>query len=159
MATYSLRMKKIAQTFVFTAGFAALASTAYAQEFTPLTISSGETTHEFQVELADEPDERSQGLMFREELAADKGMLFTYPAVQPTAVWMKNTMISLDLLFLADDGKVLAIAKNAVPYSLREIDPGFNVKGFLEVQGGLTDKLGIKTGDVVRHVALGNTTD
>lgn len=138
----------------------ALASTfvapAVAQELAPLRIESGAQTHEFQVELADEDDERELGLMHREELGADRGMLFTYDRPQHAGVWMKNTLIPLDIMFVADDGEIVSIAKNAVPGSLRTIESGFVVHGFLEINGGQVDDLGIKPGDVVRHEALGN---
>ncbi len=129
---------------------------AHAQEFEPLRIVSGETTHEFQVELADEPDEREMGLMHREEMGAARGMLFTYEQAQKASVWMKNTLIPLDMLFMASDGTILAIAKNARPGSLRIIDSGFQVKGFLELNGGQSDELGINPGDVIQHKSLGN---
>lgn len=136
-----------------------LAVPAMAQEFTPLTIVSGDKTHEFQVEVADDQEERALGLMYREEMAPDHGMLFTYDQPQRTSVWMKNTLIPLDMLFLDSDGAVVAIAKNAEPGSLRTIDSGFRSKGFLEINGGQADVLAIKPGDIVRHKALGNWDD
>lgn len=130
--------------------------TAAAQDLQPLKIESGDAVHEFQVELADDDDERAQGLMHREELGQDRGMLFTYDRPQRAGVWMKNTLIPLDMLFVAADGTVVSIAKNAVPGSLRTIESGFAVKGFLEINGGQADALGIKPGAIVRHEALGN---
>lgn len=148
-------MKKLLAALVL---FFAPVGAAAAQELQPLKIESGDAVHEFQVELADEEDERSLGLMHREELGRDRGMLFTYDRPQQAGVWMKNTLISLDMLFVASDGTVVSIAKNAVPGSLRTIQSGFPVKAFLEINGGQADELGIKPGDVVRHEALGNWT-
>ncbi len=141
--------------------FLALAAAvpAAAQEFSPLKIESGETTHEFQVELADDDAERELGLMHREEMARDRGMLFTYNQPRRSGVWMKNTLIPLDMLFLDADGRIVVIAKNAEPGSERIIDSGFRTKGFLEINGGQADELAIKPGDIVRHEALGNWAD
>ncbi len=133
-----------------------LAGAATAQERGPLIIESGETTHTFEVELADDNEERSLGLMHREEMAADHGMLFTYERPQEAGVWMKNTLIPLDMLFVGADGEIVSIAKNAKPGSLRTISSGFRVSGFLEINGGQADALGIQPGDIVRHEALGN---
>jgi uncharacterized membrane protein (UPF0127 family) len=120
----------------------------------PVSVVSGGKTHTFQAEIADDDGEREIGLMFRETMAKDHGMLFVYPAPAPTGVWMKNTKIPLDMLFIDTDGKVLAIAENARPGSLRVIDPGVQVKGFLEINGGLAKELGIKPGAIVKHRAF-----
>ncbi len=125
--------------------------TALAQSLTPVTIRSGETTHAFNVEIADTEEERQKGLMFRESLPEDGGMLFDFGNPQPATIWMKNTLIPLDILFINTDGEVLAIARNAVPHSLRLITPGVPVKGVLEINGGAAAKLGIKPGDTVIH--------
>lgn len=136
-----------------------LSPVAIAQELSPLNIVSGETTHAYQVELADDEAERAQGLMNREDMAQDHGMLFTYDQPQMAGVWMKNTLIPLDMLFVDGDGVILAIAKNAEPGSERTINSGFRVKAFLEINGGQADELSIKPGDIVRHDSLGNMTN
>lgn len=144
------------KTFAVLTCLFVLSPIAAAQELSPLTIVSGETTHAFQVEVADDEAEREQGLMNREDMAQDRGMLFTYEQPQMAGVWMKNTLIPLDMLFLAEDGTIKAIAKSAEPGSERTINSGFRVKAFLEINGGKADELAIKPGDIVRHEALGN---
>lgn len=130
---------------------------AFAQlETGPLTILSGEAEHSFTVELANDPEEVQMGLMNREELAADAGMLFDFGQPREANMWMKNTLISLDMLFIDPDGKVLAIAREAVPGSLRRINPGVPVKAVLELAGGRAAELGIEPGDTVHHDIFGN---
>ncbi len=142
----------LAPAFALVMGAAALSSqSAHAQSVTPLTIQSGGKAHNFNVELADTEEERQTGLMFRESLPKDGGMLFDFGNPQPAAIWMKNTLIPLDILFIDTDGTVLAIARNAVPHSLRQISPGVPVKGVLEINGGAAAELGINPGDMVVH--------
>ncbi|RAN38092.1 DUF192 domain-containing protein [Hyphomonas pacifica] len=130
---------------------------AYAQlETGPLKIVSGDTVHEFTVELANDPEEVQMGLMNREEMAPDAGMIFDFGAPREANMWMKNTLIPLDMLFLDTDGSILAIARNAVPGSLRRINPGVPVKGVLELNGGRAAELGIEPGDIVQHEIFGN---
>ena len=116
-----------------------------------VTVLSGETSNVFSVEIADSPEETAQGLMFREEMAENAGMLFDFGEPRDPQMWMKNTLISLDMLFLDTDGTVVMIAKHARPGSLRRISPGVAVKGVLELNGGAADKFGIKAGDKVVH--------
>lgn len=118
---------------------------------TPLTITSGEETHAFTVEIAATPEEIQQGLMFRESLAPDAGMLFDFGQSRPASMWMKNTLIPLDMLFMDETGKVVAIARNAVPRSTRSLGPGVPVRAVLELPGGRARELGIEPGDIVRH--------
>lgn len=133
---------------------------AFAQlETGPLSIQSGDEVHAFTVELANDPEEITTGLMERTELAPDAGMLFDFGVPREANMWMKNTLISLDMLFLDSDGKVLAIARETVPGSLRRINPGVPVKGVLELAGGRADELGIEPGDVVQHEVFGNLSE
>ena len=133
---------------------------AFAQlETGPLTIRSGEAEHSFTVELANDPEEVQTGLMNREELAADAGMLFDFGQPREANMWMKNTLIPLDMLFMDTDGTILAIARNAVPGSLRRINPGVPVKGVLELNGGRAEELGIVPGDTVQHAMFGNISE
>ncbi len=120
-----------------------------------VTITSGELTHSFTVELADEPDEITRGLMERTELAPDAGMLFDFGQTRETNMWMKNVPIHLDMLFLAPDGTIVAIARNAVPMSERRINPGVPVRGVLEISGGRAAELGIMPGDKLNHRLFG----
>lgn len=130
---------------------------AFAQtlETSSLSIESDEGAHEFTVELADEPSEISYGLMNRETLDADAGMLFDFGNPREPAMWMKNTLIPLDMLFITSDGTIQMIARNTVPGSLRTISPGMPVKGVLELNGGRAAELGIEPGDKVKHPVFG----
>lgn len=110
----------------------------------------------FQIELARTPAQRQQGLMFRERLAPDAGMLFDYEKPQPVAMWMKNTYIPLDMIFINGEGIITHISTRAVPLSLQPISSKGPVRAVLEVNGGITDHLGISVGDEVRHAIFGN---
>lgn len=111
-------------------------------------------TARFGVEIADDPAEQSQGLMFREKLAASAGMLFVYPRPGAPVFWMKNTLIPLDMLFIGPDGTVAHIHPDAVPGDLTPIPGGDNILAVLEIRGGLAAAMGIRPGDVVRHPAF-----
>lgn len=125
-------------------------------EVSTLTILSGAKTHSFTVELADEPDERRQGLMFRRSMEPDHGMLFRYDQPQRVAMWMKNTFIPLDILFLQQDGVIVNIAPDAEPGSLSQIASKGRVLGALELNAGTSERLGLKPGDQVLHAIFGN---
>jgi uncharacterized membrane protein (UPF0127 family) len=119
----------------------------------PLVIHAGGSAYKFEVEIVTTPETRAQGLMFREKLAANAGMLFIYPGEQPVSFWMKNTLIPLDMLFLKANGSIAHIAHNAVPHDETPIDSGAAVLAVLEVKGGTADALGIKEGDRVEYQA------
>lgn len=121
-----------------------------------LVIDTGDTEHSINIEIADSPEETAQGLMFRETLAEDAGMLFEFEPAREPNMWMKNTLIPLDMLFLDSNGVVVAIARNARPHSQRRISPGMAVKGVLELNGGASGSLNIEPGDVVRHEIFNN---
>ncbi|MEL7112496.1 MAG: DUF192 domain-containing protein [Pseudomonadota bacterium] len=125
-------------------------------DVTPLTIVSAEASHEFSVEVANDREEISFGLMERESLNADKGMLFDFDPPREPSMFMKNTLIPLDMLFISDDGYVEMIARNTVPGSLRTISPGVPVRAVLEINGGQAAELGIQPGDTVEHPLFGN---
>ena len=125
-------------------------------EVTPLSIVTGESVHEFTVEIANDSDEISFGLMERESMDADKGMLFDFNPPREPSMYMKNTLIPLDMLFIAEDGYVEMIARNTVPGSLRTVSPGVPVRAVLELNGGLAAQLGISPGDTVQHPLFGN---
>jgi hypothetical protein len=121
-----------------------------------IVIETDEGDIRFSALIADSDEERQRGLMFRESLADDEAMLFDYEVVQPTAIWMRNTPISLDIIFIAEDGHIVKIVANAQPMSLRSMASDFPVLGVLEVRGGLTQEAGIAPGDTVRHEIFGN---
>lgn len=133
------------------------AASADPMAVTPLTIKSGDTEHVFTVEVADDNEEIAFGLMDRESMDADKGMLFEFAQPRDPAMYMKNTLIPLDMLFISIDGKIEMIARNTVPGSLRTISPGVPVKSVLELNAGKSAELGIKPGDEVIHPIFGNT--
>lgn len=122
-----------------------------------LTIQSNSgKTHEFVVELALTPAQRSQGLMNRAELPADRGMLFEFGEVREVSMWMRNTPLPLDMLFLAQDGTVSRIHENATPFSDDIISSRGPVKFVLEINGGLSATLGINAADKVVSKQIGN---
>lgn len=144
------------RTQILAACFAALlacaACTDREQEEHNLTVdtAAGET-HRFTVELAVTPEEQQKGLMFREELEDGRGMLFFYPQCDTARFWMKNTYISLDMIFIEADGRIARIEEMTEPETLAIYQSGVPVNGVLEVNGGLTQRLGIGEGDYVRH--------
>lgn len=109
------------------------------------------TTHAFQFELAENDRTRAKGLMHRAELAPDRGMLFDFRTDRKVSMWMRNTFIPLDMLFIAKDGEIMTIAKNTIPHSERSIPSEVRVRAVLEVAAGTVDRLGIETGDRVQH--------
>lgn len=128
-------------------------------EISPLTIESANGAHAFTVEIADEPEEITTGLMNRESMDPDAGMLFDFGQPREAAMWMKNTLIPLDMLFMDPQGKVIAIARETVPGSLRTVSPGVPVKSVLELNGGRAEELGIQPGDEVIHPIFGNADE
>jgi uncharacterized membrane protein (UPF0127 family) len=138
--------------------FASAAAFAQA-ELTPLTIESEGASHTFNVEVADEPEEIRTGLMFREDLAPDAGMIFDFGQPRQASMWMKNTLIPLDMLFFTETGEIIMIGRNTVPGSLRTVGPGIPVKGVLEIAGGRAAELGIEPGDTLRHAILGTAAE
>ncbi len=119
-----------------------------------LEIASSGTLHRFQVEIAVTPAQREQGLMFRKEIPEGTGMLFVNGEERPVAMWMKNTLVPLDMLFLAADGTIVKIHPEAEPLSTRLIASNAPVKGILELRGGAARKLGIVPGDRILHPAF-----
>jgi hypothetical protein len=117
----------------------------------PVWIETAEDRFEFQVEVAATPAQRSRGLMFRDHLAADRGMLFDFERPQPVTMWMRNTLISLDMLFVRDDGRISRIVAETEPLSDRTIGSGEPVRAVLELRGGRAAELGIRPGDRLVH--------
>lgn len=106
--------------------------------------------HAVKVELARTPNEQSRGLMYRKELADDAGMLFVFPAASVHAFWMRNTLLSLDMIFISDDGLVVGIVERAQPLTETLRDVGQPSRYVLEVNGGWCAAHGVKAGDRVR---------
>ena len=101
----------------------------------------------FRIELAETPDQRARGLMFRRSLAPDAGMLFLFPAHERPTMWMANTWLPLDMLFLAADGRIVDIFSNTVPRSRLVISSPHPARMVLELGGGTAHRLGIAPGD------------
>jgi len=116
----------------------------------PLVAMTSVGERSFTIEIADDPSERSAGLMFRESMDDDHGMLFVFEQTRPVAFWMRNTPMPLDLVFIGEDGSVRDILPGE-PFSLAHIGPADPVRFVLELKRGTAEKAGIKKGDVMRH--------
>ena len=121
-----------------------------------LVIVTATREIKFEVDLATNDAERAHGLMFRKQLGPYEGMLFDFYKEMPVSFWMKNTLIPLDMVFIAGDGTVKHVHANAVPMSTDTIPSGFPVRAVLEINGGSAALLGIKPGDKVKHPIFGN---
>jgi uncharacterized membrane protein (UPF0127 family) len=119
-----------------------------------LAIHAGSKRHSFQIELAITGEQMAQGLMFRRQMAADAGMLFLHPSERELSMWMKNTYLPLDMLFIAADGRITRIAARTVPHSLATISSEGPALAVLELNAGTAERLGIKPGDRVEHAAF-----
>lgn len=120
-------------------------------ERTPLEIESGGRRHRFTVEMADNDERRTLGLMHRRSMPADAGMLFDFKRDSPVSMWMRNTLIPLDMLFMDRTGRVTHIHERAVPMSETIIESGGSVRAVLELNGGTVQRLGLKVGDRLIH--------
>ena len=109
---------------------------------------------EFQVEIADTPDKRHQGLMSRRTLNDDAGMLFVFEQVRPVSMWMQGTSLSLDMLFIDDDGRIARIVPVTTPESTALIPSGEPVRAVLEVNAGICQRRGIRAGDQIDKSTL-----
>ena len=112
-------------------------------------IETGAGVRLFQVELAETPEQRSRGLMFRRSLAPDAGMLFLFPPGERPTMWMANTWLPLDMLFVAADGRIVHVFPNAVPRSRLVISSPRPARMVLELAGGTARRLGIEAGDLL----------
>jgi len=149
-------MKRITISALAAIAAISLPAMADPMEVTPLTIVSSDTSHEFSVEIANDRDEISFGLMERESMDPDKGMLFDFDPPREPAMYMKDTILPLDMFFIAENGAIEMIARNTVPGSLRTISAGVPVRAVLELNGGRAAELGIQPGDTVQHPIFGN---
>jgi uncharacterized protein len=121
-----------------------------------LVITTAARDIKFDIELALDDAHRAHGLMFRKQLGPYEGMLFDFFQEMPVAFWMKNTLIPLDMVFIAADGTIKHIHPNAVPQTTDPIPSNFPVRAVLEINGGSAALLGIKPGDKVKHPIFGN---
>ncbi len=156
----SSRFRGVARAFAIGLFAAAPLAGVYAQALPktqeeksaePLTIVTSGGPRAFSVEVMRTDEERARGLMFRRFLPADRGMLFDFKTEQNVLMWMKNTYIPLDMVFIARDGRVISVAENTEPLSERTIASGGPAFAVLEVNAGTAAKLGVKAGDRVEH--------
>ena len=117
-----------------------------------------DTELRFRVEVMETPEERSRGMMFREELGQFQAMLFVYERPQPVAFWMRNTLIPLDMLFFDGAGRLARVKSNAQPLDETPVPGGEDIRYVLEINGGLAEELGIDLGAELRHPALDQAT-
>jgi uncharacterized membrane protein (UPF0127 family) len=118
-----------------------------------LTIASGGNKHSFTVEVASTVEQQAMGLMYRNALAPDRGMIFPFDPPRDASFWMRNTLIPLDMIFVRADGSIANIAANTVPYSEEPVHSAGPVAAVLEIAGGRSAELGIKPGDKVKWSA------
>lgn len=121
-----------------------------------LVLHTAKGDFSFTVEVADDAAERAQGLMFRDHLSADAGMLFDYHTEQMAAFWMQNTLIPLDMIFIGADGIVKNIHVNARPLDTTSIPSGFPIRFVLEIPGGRSNEIGLAVGDKMDHPLVGS---
>jgi uncharacterized membrane protein (UPF0127 family) len=119
-------------------------------------VGHGGAEHVFSVEMATTEDQQTVGEMFRKSVAPDEGMLFDWGFPRPSQMWMRNTLVSLDMVFINADGTIRSIAENATPRSLAVIDSRGPVRATLEIAAGTTAKLDIRVGDTVKQRIFGN---
>lgn len=123
----------------------------------PLVAETAAGERSFTIEIADEPQERSAGLMFRETMDDDHGMLFVFAQTQPVGFWMKNTPLPLDLIFIGEDGRVKEIHRGE-PFSEALIASEEPVRFVLELKHGTAKRTGVKEGDLIRHPVIGQVS-
>jgi uncharacterized membrane protein (UPF0127 family) len=122
----------------------------------PLVIVTRDgTQHRFTVEMALTPDQQMVGLMFRTEVKPDEGMLFDWGTPRESTMWMRNTLVSLDMVFIAADGRIHRIAERTVPLSLATISSQGPVRATLELAAGTAERLNLRPGDRVLHPIFG----
>ncbi|WP_244483504.1 DUF192 domain-containing protein [Mesorhizobium sp. 1M-11] len=119
----------------------------------PLVAVTAKGDRPFQIEIADDDAEREAGLMFRQTMPNDRGMLFVFPQTEGVGFWMKNTPMQLDLLFIGQDGRIKAI-RQGEPQSEAVIAPNEPVRFVLELKAGTAERENIKEGDLVKHPAV-----
>lgn len=124
------------------------------REAEEIWIVTGQGRFLFTAEIADEPSERSQGLMFRETMPPKHGMLFDFGQTRPVQMWMRNTPLSLDMVFLDQTGTVTHIAERTTPFSDAIIDSGGPVSHVLELNAGIARLIGLKPGDRLEHASF-----
>ncbi len=126
---------------------------------TPLVVYTARGKYSFSIEIADEPGEQIVGLMFRETMATDRGMLFVHDVPHIITMWMRNTPLSLDMVFLTADGQIAHIAERTEPFSLDTISSQGPASHVLEINAGVAALAGMEVGDRVLHPLFDNATN
>ena len=139
-------------TLLVSVGFSADAEATCSESHVAVKGGFGEAR--FTIELADEPNERAQGLMHRETMARSAGMLFVFEQPQTVAFWMKNTLIPLDMIFVDRTGRIKHIHENAIPHDETPIPGGDGIYSVLEINAGLSKTYGFQVGDALQHPAF-----
>ena len=121
-----------------------------------LIVARDGTRHAFRAEMAVQPADQMIGMMFRTSMAADEAMIFDWGAPRESSMWMRNTLIPLDMLFVAADGRIHRIHERAIPQSLATIDSRGPVRATIEVPGGTAERLNLRVGDRVLHAVFGS---
>ena len=116
-----------------------------------VTIETDDGPVRIDAEIADDELERNRGLMFRQSLGDNQGMLFIFQQPEMASFWMRNTILSLDIIFIGVDGRILNIADHTTPYSEDPIPAVGMTQAVLEIRAGRAEELGIRPGDRVRH--------
>ena len=122
----------------------------------PVTVEGDGVSVTFSAEIAATPEQQQRGMMWREEMRDDQAMLFLYGAPQQINMWMRNTLISLDIVFIDEDGEIVKIIAGAQPLSRRLLRSDFPAVAVLEIRGGYALEAGIRPGHFVRHEAFGD---
>lgn len=148
------KWKILAAAFVLLFSGFAVAQTEISFETAKLTLHTVTGDHLLTVELAETEPQRQRGLMYRTALKPDHGMIFDLGAPRPASMWMANTLIPLDMIFIRSDGSVAGFYENAEPGSKRVIASREPVKYVLELAGGQAQAYGIAPGDTVSGPAL-----
>ena len=151
----TLALLIFALSLIAPAGLIAPAAGAETFATDQLAIQTAAGAQHFAVELAVTSEQRAQGLMYRQRLPADAGMLFLYPEARAVAMWMKNTLIPLDMLFIGEDGRIMHIEERAVPGSTATISSMGPARAVLELNGGTAARLKIQLGDRVLYRTFG----
>lgn len=125
----------------------------FRQDELPIVPQDGHTVI-LRVEIAETPREQQYGLMFRQTLPRDQGMLFLFSPPRKIGLWMKDTPVPLDFIFVGADGRILSVAENQEPFSLRRVDSPGPVRAVLEINAGEANNLGIARGALLRHPAF-----
>jgi len=147
-------MRSVKTTFITIFLILSFVFCANAEEILSIKKQDGQIVS-FNIEIANTPGQRRQGLMYKKQMPEDYGMLFIFKKPKVIEMWMKNTYIPLDMLFIGEDNEIKTIAKNTTPESLNTISSGTDAIAVLEINAMITDKLGIAVGDIIIEPNLG----